>query len=173
MKKGIFLKVKVLTAKEYRRLARILKLRIGNNFDSARAILHALDYDCEKIDEKFRYEVRDIKYSGCYEPESHIIYLSQETFDKAYEENADALFTIVHEISHWALISVFGIKPAFVIFALPLILSSITIDELYADTFSCYLMIPQTVTNGCRKKRTFLRKILRPKKAGTLLQCPF
>lgn len=170
MKKRIFLKVKVLPQKEYRRLSRILKLRLGCNFDSARAIFKALEYGCQKLDSEFHYEITDFSFAGAYEPENHTVYLTEETYDSAWSGDANALFTIVHEISHWALITVFGIKPELIMFELPLVFVSTTDAELYADTFSCYLMIPQVVTNGCKRTGKLLRKILKPKKSRNIIK---
>lgn len=170
MKKRIFLKVKVLPGKEYRRLSRILKLRLGGDLDSVRAIFAALEYGCAKIDSSFRYVVSNIPYAGGYDPATHTIYITPETYDAAWAGDENALFTIVHEISHWAFITVFGIIPDYVVFELPALFASLTDAELYADTFACYLMMPQVMTSGGRKSRSFFRKILRKKKNGGIIK---
>lgn len=170
MKKGIFIKVKVLTQKEYRRLSRILKLKLGTDLNSARAIFNALEYGCKKIDANFSSEIKNMPFAGAYEPESHTVFLTEKTYDDAWKGDANALFTIVHEISHWALITVFGIKPELIMFELPLVFASTTDAELYADTFSCYLMIPQVATSGCKRTGKLLRKILKPRKSRNIIK---
>lgn len=170
MKKGIFIKAKVLPQKEYKRLARILKLRLGGDLDSAKAIFHALEYGCNKIDSKFTFQIEDIKFAGLYNSLTHTVYLSPETYDKAWDGDLNSLFTIVHEISHWALITLFGIKPKYIMFELPLIISSVTDAELYADTFSCYLVLSGKLTSGGRKSISSLKRIFHHKKNGGIIK---
>lgn len=170
MKKGIFIKVKVLPQNEYRRLARILKLRFGGDLNSAKAIFYALEYGCNKIDSNFSFQIKDTGFAGVYNASTHTVYLSPETYDKAWKGDLNSLFTIVHEISHWALITLFGIKPKYIVFELPLILSSVTDAELYADTFSCYLIISNKIASGGRKSMASLKRIFRHKKNGGIIK---
>ena len=169
MKKRIFLKAKALRAEEYKRLARIIKLRFGYDLNSKRTIFKALEYGCKKIDPNFSCEQAEIPYEGGYDPETHTVYITMQTLDDAWSGDVNALFTIVHEISHWALITVFGIKPEYIVFELPLVLSATTDAELYADTFSCYLMMPQVMICGGKKKCSFFRKILKTDKNSGIL----
>ncbi len=162
MKKGIFIKVKLLTHHEYKRLSRILKIRLGVTLDSARKILYALEEGCNKLDSAFSYTT-DCDYLpatilGSYDPERHIIYIAPETYNNAYNGNLLALYTIVHEISHWALITLFHVKPDFILLELPVAFSVTTDAEFYADMLSVHLMMPDTVFSRTKKIKTLLTK---------------
>lgn len=162
MKKGIVLKVKLLPPSEYKRLARILKIRLGVDLDCTKGILYALEYGCKKIDSRFDYttECSDVSYDviGSYDPNAHLIYIAPDTYDDAYEGNLLALSTIVHEISHWALLSVFHVNPVFVILELPITFSATTDAEFYADILSVYLMMPNSVFSGKKNLKLLLTK---------------
>ena len=68
-----------------------------------------------------------------------------ETYDKAYQGDVFALYTIVHEISHWALLTVFHVKPEFVILELPLAHSSTTDAEFYASVSSLFARVSSAI----------------------------
>ena len=162
MKKRILLKIKLLPHSEYKKLARILKIRFGLNLDTTRNILQALEEECKKIDPQFNYTTEYSFLSptvvGSYDPDTHVIYISPETYDKAYQGDVFALYTIVHEISHWALLTVFHVKPEFVILELPLAHASTTDAEFYADMLSFYLMMPSSVFSGKKNIKSLLIK---------------
>lgn len=153
MKKGLYIKVKLLPPSEYRKLTRILKLRLGYDLSRCRAILYALEHGCKGIDPQFSYEVREFTLTllGAYDPDTHTVLLSPDTYDRAYQGDEDALYTIVHEISHWALLTVFHVRPEFVLLEFPAAFASTTDAELYADMFSCYMIMPHSVITGGRK----------------------
>lgn len=162
MKKIVLIKVKMLPYREYRRLARILKIRLGADFDSTRGILYVLEEGYKKIDRLFSYTteygILPPSIIGSYDPDAHLIYIAPQTYDDAYEGDSFALYTIVHEISHWALLSVFHVKPEFVLLELPVSYSTTTDAEFYADMLSVHLMMPGSVFSGKKNLRTLLTK---------------
>ncbi len=65
MKKGVFLKVRLLHPKEYKRLCRLLKIRLGcGDLDNVRSIFRALEEACKNLDTKFKLEVCEMDVLG-------------------------------------------------------------------------------------------------------------
>ncbi|MCR4822903.1 MAG: hypothetical protein K5873_08555 [Treponema sp.] len=172
MKKGFYQKVKIMQPKEYRRLSRILKLYLGGDLSSTRSILWALEVGCQKLDQYFTFEVDDFCFAGAYKSSTHTVLIDSKTYNEALEGNPDALFTVVHEISHWALITLFHVYPKNIVFELDSAFSSTTDAELYADTFSCYMMMPSFITRGCKKSYNLLRRLMKSHKERHLLTMP-
>ncbi len=172
MKKGIYQKVKILQAKEYRRLSRLLKLYLGGDLSTTRSILWALEVGCSKLDQYYSFNVNNYCYAGAYNSTSHTVFIDSKTYQEALKGNPNALFTIVHEISHWALITLFHVYPKNIVFELDSVFASITDAELYADTFSCYMMIPSYITRGCKKSYSLFRRLIKSHKERHLLTMP-
>ena len=163
MKKHIYYKIKLLPPWEYIRLSRLLKLRMGcGNLDCVKSVFNALEHGCKKIDAEFDFDMFESdELLGYYDQETHTIYFTPETFDTAWKGCKASLFTIVHEIAHWAMITVFKVRQQGVFLELPLCFSHEEDSELYANTFACYLMLPSSPAGG-------FRKIFRQKKNGDI-----
>ena len=154
---------KLLGMREFKRLARILQIEFGCSLDDKKSIFKILEEKGREFDSQFTVETRDdLVYfpgfvQGYYDDKSHTIYLAEEVYDRAWHGDEDALFSIVHEIAHWALITLLKIEPEFIIIEIPAAFTVTNDAELYADLFACCMMIPHFVFNGSKKvKHNFM-----------------
>lgn len=149
---------KLLGLCEFKRLARILQILFGCSFDNKADVFRFLEEECPKFDGRFSMQVWDLSHlpgdvQGVYDDRSHTIFLSEEVYDRARGGDALALLFVVHEIAHWALITLFKIRPEFIIVEIPAVFTVTTDAELYADIFACCMMIPYSFYNGSRRRR--------------------
>lgn len=147
---------KLLGMREFKRLARILQIEFGCSLDNKEAIFKILEDKGKEFDSQFSFETRDdLVYfpgfvQGYYDDVTHTIYIAEDVCDRAWNGDEDALFSIVHEIAHWALIALFKIEPEFIVIEIPAAFTVTNDAELYADLFACCMMIPYFAFNGSK-----------------------
>lgn len=158
--------IKALTQKELMRLARNFKILMGVRIWDKHAILRVLEFVCPRYDEDFELRIVDLshcngKVQGFYDCNTHTVYIDEAVYMGATKGDEVALFTVVHELAHWALIWLFKTEPAGFVeqpFLCPFGKEKRQSAERYADMFACLVLLPCGMWNA-KRVRTVKRHL--------------